>query len=368
MSLVAGVELTGTHVRVVLRDGRRGTLRASHEHPWDPMRPQRAVEAIRAQLPTPARIGIAVGLDALRTALVALPPAAPEARRAMLALEPDRYFLGAAPTSTVALGLPHAGADRTAPSTELAFAVETSLVERWIEAFATWAPVDGVEAAPVAIGRMLSAEQRGTHSPAELAAGGHGVSWGGLSPMWLAAVGAAEAVDAPAAQLLMPPALLDGRQRRRRVRLGRAILTVGVALVSLLLAADLYRARTLAAVDAALTRHQVLAAPVQREVDRLAQAAREQAAVDAITAARLDPVPVLEALSLVLPPDASLQRLRATTEGWQVDGSAADAAGVIRALERDARFAQVRVLAATTRFRDQGRSRESFSIGFTDAP
>lgn len=372
MSLAAGVELTDTQVRVVLRDALRGTLRSSTELGWDPRHPHRTVDALKAQFPKPTYIGLAIGPAFLRTALVSLPPASADARRAMLAIEPDRYFLGATADTTVALAAAdevraRAAADR-APRPELAFALDTIQVDLWIEAFEQWAPVSGVEASLVSQWRMLTSDQRSGRTIAECASSALPVSWSGLPTHFLAAAGAAEAIDAPNALQLLPDAQRQRRTSRRRWRVGASIIAIAAALLAVFVGVDRYRARTLEAVTTALARQQAMATAVQEDVARLTQRVREREALSVIASRRLDPMAVMHALGAALPRNAFVLRLRATDGEWQVDGSAANAADVIRRLEQDARFTDVRVLAATTRFMDQGRSRESFSVGFHAAP
>jgi Tfp pilus assembly protein PilN len=371
VKLVAGVELTPTHVRVVMRHPVTGAVRVTHEAAWEPSRPHLVVASLRAQWPAPARIGLAVDQAFLRTAAVTLPPASPDHRRAMIALEPDRFFLGASRTATVAL----APSPTTAP-TDLAFAIDTAQIDAWIDAFGEWAPVEGVLPAAVARWRMLPAAQQRARAVSECldvdtqsASAAHtDRTEAGLPSKFLVAAGGILAIDAAAHAQLLSSSSVAQRRRRRQRHLGAALLTVIATVAVVVAAVDRARERQLEVIDVALARQEALTAPVQGDLDRLTQLARERDAVTTIQASRRDPIATLGAVSGVLPRGATVMRLRMDAGGWQIDGSATDAAAVIQAFEQDARFTEVRVLTATTRFMDQGRARESFSIGFHAAP
>ena len=59
-----------------------------------------------------------------------------------------------------------------------------------------------------------------------------------------------------------------------------------------------------------------------------------------------------------------VQRLDWDGTVWRIEGSAANAPAIVPMLDSDALFSDVRIVAATTRFLDMGRQRESFSISF----
>jgi hypothetical protein len=59
---------------------------------------------------------------------------------------------------------------------------------------------------------------------------------------------------------------------------------------------------------------------------------------------------------------------RADGDKWQIDGTAQDAGALIPALAADRRFDDVRFLSASSRFRENGRAYETFSIGFHARP
>ena len=73
---------------------------------------------------------------------------------------------------------------------------------------------------------------------------------------------------------------------------------------------------------------------------------------------------VLARLGGVLPRDAFVQRLDWDGTVWRIDGSATNAPAIVPMLDGDSMFADVRIVAATTRFMDMGKQRESFSISF----
>jgi Tfp pilus assembly protein PilN len=289
----------------------------------------------------------------------------------MIALEPDRFFLGASRTATVALA-----PSPTTATTDLAFAIDTAQIDAWIDAFGEWAPVEGVEPAAVARWRMLPAARQRARAVSECldvdtqsASAAHtDRTEAGLPSKFLVAAGGILAIDAAAHAQLLSSSSVAQRRRRRQRHLGAALLTVIATVAVVVAAVDRARERQLEVIDVALARQEALTAPVQGDLDRLTQLARERDAVTTIQASRRDPIATLGAVSGVLPRGATVMRLRMDAGGWQIDGSATDAAAVIQAFEQDARFTEVRVLTATTRFMDQGRARESFSIGFHAAP
>jgi hypothetical protein len=55
---------------------------------------------------------------------------------------------------------------------------------------------------------------------------------------------------------------------------------------------------------------------------------------------------------------------RAIANEWRIDGTAMNAAAILPALDGDPRFADARFLAATSRYREGGKTYESFSLAF----
>ena len=66
--------------------------------------------------------------------------------------------------------------------------------------------------------------------------------------------------------------------------------------------------------------------------------------------------------------DGDTTRLHAIGEEWRVDGTAANAAAILPALDGDSRFADAHFLAATSRYREGCNTYESFSLAFRAKP
>jgi hypothetical protein len=139
-----GIEITGTRVYAVTLAAWGDRPRALAEGDWDPAHPAAAVAMLAGRLGRVGRIGLAVGLDWLHVKHVDLPPGPAAVRRKMVAVEPDRFF--PVQDDRVVVGLVG----------DIAFAVEQSMLERWVAALETWAPVESVEASPVAMARVLA--------------------------------------------------------------------------------------------------------------------------------------------------------------------------------------------------------------------
>ena len=143
---LAGIEIGRERVRAVVRS-RGGTL-----HTYEmPCATERLDEMV-AQLSTAAgdvrSIGLAIGLAHLHVKQVKLPPVAHAARKQMLSVEPERWF-------TVAQGSPTAVS--LTPDGDIALAADGAYVDACVRAFSKWAPVQRVEAAPMALARALNA-------------------------------------------------------------------------------------------------------------------------------------------------------------------------------------------------------------------
>ena len=85
---------------------------------------------------------------------------------------------------------------------------------------------------------------------------------------------------------------------------------------------------------------------------------------DSLNSAGTTPSAILARLGALLPKDAFVQRLDWDGNAWRIDGSASDAPRIVPLLDADAYFSDVRIVAASTRFLDAGKQRESFSIAF----
>lgn len=381
---VAGVELRADVVRAVALDGWRRTPRKTVEAAWDPSRPAELVARLREQLGPVRRIALSVGLSFLHVKHVKLPPAPAADRRRILALEPDRFFPVQGEPLVIAL----------VNEADLAFAIDANLLERWIDAFEVWAPVESVEAAPFSLARMLGSTARGSFAvpagpeeqglieildgrvrSARRAPAAALDSFaaplparGGISGDLLCAVGAARGIDGGLPAMLLPDSLAIRVGRRRLWRASFAAVACLVASGLALWSVDRSRERTLARIRDELA---VVAVRAQQAVelrDRLAAIDREVEAIAALGRERPNTLSVLAALSEQLPAGATVLSVRATGNDWQIDGTAPNAAAIIPLLDRDDRFEDVRFLSASTRFREGDRTYETFSIAFRVRP
>ena len=150
MSDRLGLEITRTHVRAVALAAWGNRPRAAAEVPWDAEHPAAAVALLSSRFGRVGRIALSLGLDYLHVKHVDLPPALPRVRRQMIAVEPDRFF--PVQDERVAVGLHGA----------MAFAMDQMLLDRWVEALESWAPIESIEAAPVTIARALGPSIDGT--------------------------------------------------------------------------------------------------------------------------------------------------------------------------------------------------------------
>jgi hypothetical protein len=278
---------------------------------------------------------------------------------------------------------------------DFAFAMDAELLERWVRAFETWAPVEAVEAAPRSLARALARTQAdgwfelpagpGEQGLVELEAGRFrsarravaGTFGGTVTPLpahglvqpeslcaWGAALGIDDALDG----MLLSTSMARHIHRRRVERSLTAGVMCGAALAFALWAVDRSRERTLDALRAeaaSLTARAGAALALQSELAAIEQ---ERAALGKAGGDALDPLPVLAALSQRLPAGATVLNLRATGEGWQMDGTAPDAAAIVPLLDGDDRFRDVRFLSASSRYREGERTYETFSIGFRVRP
>ena len=146
MSGIAGVEIGVERVRVVVRL-RGGTLH-TYEMPCATERVNDMVSQLSAAAGDVRAIGLAIGLAHLYVKQVTLPPVSHAERRQMLSVEPERWF-------AVAQGAPTAVS--LTPAGDIALGADGAFVDACVRAFAKWAPVMRVEAAPLALARALTA-------------------------------------------------------------------------------------------------------------------------------------------------------------------------------------------------------------------
>lgn len=388
MSGRLGVELLPDRLRAVLTSALRDQVTRTADVAWDPARPREGVRALREALgisASPDAIALAVGVSLLHVARVALPPAPDESREAMLALEPARYL---ATTERVVTAV--------APGSEMAFALGTSHAEAWGEAFGEWAPVERIEPAPCAIARALGGAATGTFlTCGDDTSGEHGVielrdghvvrarrvpstldevaasalpRVSGVTAEFVAALGAARSTDAQDAGMLATAAQRRVFRGRRLRRLTTAGIAAAAAIAFAVVAFDHWRERTLAALEAEAARLAVQARPALEAQARLSNMEVERAALSQSRAQRLDQGASLAAISHALPKDAVILSARATGDEWRLDGTAANAAALVPALDQTGAFENVRSLAASSRFQDGARMRETFSIAFRVHP
>jgi len=379
-----GIEITRTHVHAVTLAAWGSRPRATADAPWDGDHPAAAVAALAGRLGRVGRIGLALGLDYIHAKEVDLPPAPPRVRRQMLAVEPDRFF--PVLEERVVVGL----------DGSIAFGAEQTMLDRWIEAFETWAPVESVEAAPVALARVVAPAGDGSFtfgladdalgivdvragglagvrhlasSPANVGVAGHALpSIRGVAPESLAAWGAALGVDGSIDGMMVPDRLRETIARRRTRRVAGAAAACALALAFAIWAVDRSRDDVLARLEADQAALESRAAPAAALQARLVLMDREEAVAGSVSATRMDPLRVIAALGERLPRDVTVLSARAIGDEWRIDGTATNAAAILPALDGDQRFADARFLAATARYREGGRTYESFSLTFRAKP
>jgi hypothetical protein len=349
---------------------------------WNPDRPADAVAVLAGQMGRVGRIALAVGLDHLHVKHVALPPASQGVRRQMIAVEPDRFFPVQDERVVVAL------------DGDVAFAMDQALLDRWVEALETWAPVESVDASPIALTRALRPSGDGAYV-FPLGADAYGTievmqgrllatrhvpgpgtaadarplpSVGAVAPELLAAWGAALRLDGHLASMLLSDAQRRTIERRRARRLAGAAAACVLALGFALWAADRSRDGVLARLAGERAALAPGAAPAAALQARLAALEQEASVARTVASNRTDPLRVLAALGERLPRDVTVLNARAVGDDWRIDGTATNAAAILPALDGDPRFADARFLGATSRFRDGARTYESFSLAFRAKP
>jgi hypothetical protein len=378
------IELTTTELRAVVASGWRTVAQRIVVVPWNPEAPEAGIAALREQVGGVDAIAIAVGLDLLQVARVELPPAAEEAREGMLSLESARFFATDHPC-IVAL----------APGGAVAFAADAARLERWRVALESWGTIVRIEAAPIALARALGAagsgefrldgggEERGfvairggrvvaaRRIPAALgdAPGSAPVERDGVPGTHLAAWGALLGEDADPRGTLASPEWRGRFARRRGRRLAIAVLAAVAGVTFALLAADRWRERTLRALEADVAARRGAAVAGEAALAARARLDAESAYLaHAGGAAREGTLGALAAISNALPPDAVILSARAVGREWQVEGTAASAASLVPRLDQDGHFEDVRILSASSRFRDGPRTRETFAIALRVRP
>ena len=385
MSDRVGVEISATRVHAVALAAWGDRPRTLAVADWDPANPAAAVATLNGRFGRVGRIALAVGLESLHVKHVDLPPAARAVRRQMVAVEPDRFF--PVQDESVVVGL----------SGDVAFAANQAMLERWIDAFETWAPVESVEASPVALARALASADDGRYTfplgeatvgvidvrGGTLTAARHTVAVspddarGGAHPLpavrdvaadSLAAWGAALGLDGDLDAMMLGDTQRLTIRRRRARRIAGAVGACAIALGFSLWALDRSRDDVLARVTAEQAGLETRAAPAAAMQARLTSLQQEDLVSRRVSATRADPLRVLAALGEKLPRDVTVLNARAMGDEWRIDGTSTNAAAILPALDGDSRFVDARFLSATARYREGGRNYESFSLAFRAKP
>jgi hypothetical protein len=382
MSDRVGIEISHTRARAVALAAWGDRPRVVADVEWDSKHPAAAIAALQGRLGRVGRIALAIGLEHLHVKHVELPPAPRAVRRDMLAVEPDRFFpVG---EERVAVGL----------DGNVAFATDQAMLDRWIEAFETWAPVESVEAAPVALARAVAGEGDATYvfplgeseaGVVELRGGGlvtarhidraaANATWRALptirsvTPPALAAWGAALGLDGDLDGMMLAAPERATVQRRRARRVAGAAAACLLAVGFSAWALDRSRDDVLARLTAKQESLESRAAPAAALQARIASLDQEDAVVAQVFSTRTDPLRVIAALGEKLPRDVTVLNARAMGNEWRIDGTASNAAAILPALDGDNRFGDARFLGATSRFRESGKTFESFSLAFQAKP
>ena len=387
MSGRAGVELTPTAVRMVRVTSYTGRVVDHVEIPWNPQRPGDAVAALRAKGGNVQGLSLAIGLGFLDVVRVDVPPVAPPERTKIVELEPDRYFASAG-RETLVVTVAH--------DEPIAFGTPAGLVDSWIKAFETWAPLNWVEPSPIALARVLPPNTSGAFQ-VEAAQGEFGVlrldrgrvksvrrtpdksAIGdaravpvieNLTPQFAAAFGAAKrrSQNTRGAPALAPDEWRRRLAARSRTAIAISIVAAAAAIVFAIWAADRWRERTLTGLEQRIAQVEARGAAADTALRMLRSREAEAQAIGEIAASRADPFTALAAISSALPREANVLSARANGNDWQIDGTTSDASLLVPLLDRHERFDSVRFLSASSRYRQANRSYETFSIALRFRP
>lgn len=367
MSAPIVVLLDTTRVRAFVRDADGPTLELS----WDPASPDDVVARLRDTFGAPSASVLVIGLGFLEIARPELPPLTANGRRDVLLRDSDRYF-------------PIDGNIAVAWTTGIAFAIASSTLDVLVRAFDALAPVravttiahacllaglDGtlrVDAGRDEYGQLVIAGRLLREARRVRAAVPATASARTIEPRALARA-SLTLLNTPDDHLLLNAQLAQRFAGERRQRWFQSGAVLFASLVLLALSADAWRGRELTTLQQRAAEFRTLAAPALMAQQRLLRATTERAmltAADSVARAGAGPTAVLAHLATVLPTDAFVQRLEWDGVVWRIDGSATDAARIVPLLDADAHFQDVRFVAASTRFVDGSRQRESFSIAF----
>lgn len=353
---------------------------------WNPDAPQHAITLLSAKVPPSTSAVLVVGIGLLEVAQPELPPLDAKTRRLLLLRDADRYF-------------PLSGDVAVSWADGFAFAVRSDALSAWIREFGAHVAIRGVTTVVECLTRanangtwMLATSPRESGYaevrdgritdvrrqpiPAATAAhAAHGQDASGENAVRtrgasaqarsldLSAVarGAAALSDGPLDAMLLDESAHRRFRGARRAQWLASSVALVAAIAAVAWAADFRRGRQLDAMAAQTASLAVAAAPAMRAAERLHRARAE---LDAVSTVRVEPGAVLSRLGALLPRDAFVQRLEWDGTVWRIDGSALDAPRIVPLLDASAAFDDVRIVAASTRFLDAGRQRESFSISF----
>lgn len=383
---VIGVAIEASVVRAAMRV--HGQLSVA-EVSWDPSSPETAVDLLRERFGHVQSIALSVGLAYLEIAQADLPPLAASDQRRVLLRDADRYF-------PVEGGVAIRGPGKAG----IAFATSGERLHRWIRALEEWAPVRAVVAVPDAIVAGVSMGHRTGSPPARTMviesapeeigllsfrdgaavevrrlpmathvsppAGAEVLSellLPGATGAYAAAVGAIALANAPLAEMLLDSRLEADFQSQRARRGWTSVAIFAGALVLLGVAIDARHNEALRAHQQASDSLLAASEPARMAAVRLAELEREARILNARDTAA-DPLSIVATLSRLLPRDVFVERVHWDGAEWRIDGSADQAASIVPSLDSMSRFTNVRVLTASTRFRDGARVRESFSVAF----
>jgi hypothetical protein len=362
--------MTATALLHVERDrARLWRADASTATEWvlDPLLPGGGLERwLREEAPT--RVILVVGVSLLECTAVTLPPVDGMMRRRMLRADAGRFF--------ALEGAVAAGSDGA-----VAWAMPAESLRAIRDAVTVVGPVDAVVALPVLIARagldgpLLLPATASTHGELRLRGGQlqsvrhvagsitrepTPVDWAGLRTM---ATHRAWRVED---QLLDAEgeAAVRRREQRRWTWGSAAVL---VAAVASLMAIDARQTRVQSSLTAAVAVRERATQDVQAAVRRFERARDELQLLDE-PATPSSPLHIMAQLGTRLPSDVTLEALAWDGTTWELQGTARDAAALLPILTREKAFANVRTLAPSTRFLEQGRQRTAFRIGFEVAP
>jgi len=338
--------------------------------PWSPEDPAAMVQALQATGATPSGLVVVVGLAFLEVAQPGLPPIDAAAKRAVLWRDADRYF-------------PLTDAAAVVAVEDVALAMSARQLLSWVQALRALAPVCAIVTAPQVAARVRSGTLSLPAGPGErgVLSASHGLVQSVRRAPHAALPGGESAPDLTSAllnealawrditpdQQLLDPTLVADAQLAHRQRWTLSIAVAVAAVLLLLVSADHRRdaehaSMTARAAILAQQAEPALRAEARRnrardELALLADAQARQHAPDA-------PLVVLAHVGRVLPRDAFVQRLEWDGQQWRMEGTADNAPRLVPLLDGDQHFRDVRIAAASQRFLDAGRPRESFAITF----